>query len=71
MILKICCRRTLINNSAFTKCTEHKISLFIAADTNLQNKPYSCNIKDYDISLTLIGALVCMMVVVGMFVPLI
>ena len=74
MILKIYLRRTLINNSAFTKCTEHKIkkvSLFIAADSNLQNKVYSCNIKDYDISLTLIGALVCMMVVVGMFVPLI
>ena len=41
-----------------------KFSLFPVASANLQNKPYSCDIKEYEISLTLIGALV----VVGMFV---
>ena len=50
-----------------------KYSLFSMADADLQNKPCSCNIKEYDILLTLIGALVVvdMMVVVGMFVTLI
>lgn len=41
-----------------------KFSVFPVANGNRQNKPCSCDIKEYEISLTLIGALV----VVGMFV---
>ena len=40
-----------------------KFSLFPVADANLKNKPYSCDIREYNISLTLMGA--------GMFVTLI
>ena len=43
-------------------------NLFSVTDANLQNKPYPCNVKEYDMILTLIGALVCIMVVVDMMV---
>lgn len=68
MIFKNYLRYPLINVSVFTKYIVkmklQKYSLLSVADANLENKPYSCNIKECDFSLTLMGALV----VVGMFV---
>ena len=62
----------LINVPVFTEHSEHEnlkiYSLFSVTDKNLQKEPYPCNIKESVISLTLIGALVCMMVVVGLMV---
>ena len=67
MILKNYERQPLINVFVFrkyiVKMKFEKFSLFPVADANLQNKPYSCDIREYNISLTLMGA--------GMFVTLI